>query len=492
MIGETIAIMVVVMVLVLVLSPGRAVGVMIASMLLWPEYMRVPLGVVQMSIPRAAALALVARLMLTGHSRSRNGSGSSAFQWMWLDVVVIAAWVWDVAANVIMSADEVQMVQMVGRVLDTVMMYFAARLALRTMSDFRAAVAPIVLTAIAMGTLGTIEAVTSRSVYEAHYAIAGNPWFEKDAEYRYGFLRARGSASHSIYFGVAMGLLVGILWSLRGVAKSKWLVWIGIAAAFLGGLSSLSSGPQIGLVTLMLCGAFYYIRWAIKPAVALLVFLCVVVEVASNRHFFQLADYLALSSETAWYRGRLMEVAFERVGDYAVAGFGGRTPHAQWGMMIDTRQHVDVVNHFIIVALNGGLASLAMFLTMQVQSIRGCAKVSRLTRRPEARALAFGFACTLIMLMVASLSIGLFGPPLLLTYLLMGSMVSVGMWERAPSTASVTAAEQKRVAGVKRVARTPRVVRRPSAAGGAGVLANAVLTHETSHSVPPGSAPASS
>ncbi len=424
MIGETVAIAVVVIGLVLSLSPGRAVGVIIASMLLWPEYLRMPLGVVQMSIPRAAALALVLRLGLTGAAQGKP------LRWNVIDVVVIVAWAWDVVANLMMQADQTQMIQMTGRVLDTVLMYFAARLALRSPGEWRAAVGPVVLTAIVMGTLGTIESVTSWSAYAKHYAVGGNPWFDKGAEYRYGFLRARGSAAHSIYFGVAMAMLVGLLWSMRGIAKSKGLVWVGIGAAFLGTLSSLSSGPQIAVVTLMLCGAFYYARWAIKPAVAGLVFACVVVELGSNRHFFQLADYLALSSETAWYRGRLMEVAFERVGDYAIAGVGGRTPHATWGMLIDTRQHVDVVNHFIIVALYGGLASLFMFLTIQISAIRGCARVSAWTKQPQIRALAFGLACSLLMLMVASLSIGLFGPPLLMTYLLMGSMVSVGGWER--------------------------------------------------------------
>ncbi|MGE3109783.1 MAG: hypothetical protein AB7G11_15770 [Phycisphaerales bacterium] len=475
MIGQTIAIGVLVVGLVLVLSPGRALGVIVAGMLLWPEYMRVPLGVVQMSIPRAAALALVARLVMTGSMRTVNGAALPPLRLHPADVIVVAAWAWDVVANVFMDADQVQLVQMVGRVLDTAVMYFAARLALRTLSDARAMVGPMVLTAIVMGGLGAIESMTSWSYYEAHYAIAGNPWFDKGLEYRYGFLRAKGSAAHSIYFGVAMALLVGWLWSMRGVAKSAWLVWVGIVAAFVGALSSLSSGPQVALVTLMICGVFYYMRWAVKPAVAALVFLCVVVELASNRHFFQLADYLALSSETAWYRGRLMEVAYERIGDYWLAGVGGRTPHAVWGMLIDTRQHVDVVNHYIIVALYGGLLSLAMYVAVQVMAIRECVKASKRTLIPAERKLAFGLACTLIMLMVASMSIGLFGPPLLLSYLLMGAMVAVGALRVAPA-----AAVTKRVVKRARPMHVEAIgVRGAGASGmGAGVIARAMVEHE--------------
>jgi len=404
------------------LSPGRAIGIIMASMLLWPEYLRVPLGVVQMSAPRAAAMVLVIRLL--------SGARGKSFRWNVVDILICVGWAWDLTANVIMGAGDVQLIMMAGRILDTVMMYLAARLALRDINDFKQLITPLVLTALFMGGMGAFEAIMSRSPYDPLYAFGGNPWFDKEAEYRYGFLRARASTGHAIYFGVVMALLAGILWSLRGMAKSKLVVWIGCGAACVGTLSSLSSGPQIALATLLICGAFFYIPWAIRPAQIALVSLCILVEFASNRHFFQLADYIAISSETAWYRGRLMEVAAERIGEYWFAGVGDNTPN-HWGMLIDTRLHVDVVNHFIIVALYGGLFSLFCYSAVLIMAIRGCARAWRSPDR-AVRTLAFGLSCTLISLMVASMSIGLFGPPLITTYLLIGSMVSVGVRYAVP------------------------------------------------------------
>lgn len=400
----------------LTVKPGRAVGVIVLSMLLWPEYLRVPMGIVQMSAPRAGALALVCRLLVTG--------GPGGFRWTVVDTLVCAGWAWDLTANLVMGAGEAQLISMVGRALDTVVVYFAARLALRGPGDVRLLAGPLALAAIAMGAAGALEAATGRSLYEGLYAYGGNPWFDKDAEYRFGFLRAKGSTSHAIYFGVAMALLVGLLWSLRAVAKSRTLVWLGCGAALVGALSSLSSGPQIALAVLFICASFTLAPWAIRPALGGLVVLCAMVETLSHRHFYQLIDYLALSSETAWYRARLIEVAVSRLPEYWLAGVGDRWPH-HWGALIDTRLHVDVVNHYIIVALYGGLPSLACYVAVQAITLAGCARAASRAADTGTRRLAFGLCCTLIALMVASMSIGLFGPPLLLSSLVIGAMSSL-------------------------------------------------------------------
>src|ERR1043166_1938838 len=73
----TIAVAVVASIAALVLRPGRATGVIVMSMLLWPEYLRVPMGLAQMSAPRIAAFFLAARMV----------AGDPLPRWRWADVV---------------------------------------------------------------------------------------------------------------------------------------------------------------------------------------------------------------------------------------------------------------------------------------------------------------------------------------------------------------------------------------------------------------------
>jgi hypothetical protein len=424
------------MVAMLLLSPGRALGVIIASMLIWPEYLRIPVGLAQMSVPRLAALALIARMLVRG--------GPTQVRWNWIDAVIALGWVWDLAANQVEGGDPTQSTYMIGRVFDTVCMYFAARLSLRGERDYAGLFVPTAIAGVALGILGVMEAAMSRSLYEHLYAYGGPAWFDKDAEYRYGFLRARASTGHPIYFGMAMTVVTGMVYAMRGSTRWRSVWAFAVAVSLLGLLSSLSSGPQLALVVLLITSCFMYAKRLIRPAVVALLVLCTFVELASNRHFYQLIDYLAMNSETAWYRGRLLEVAISHLSEYWAFGVGAQWPH-HWGAEIDTRLHVDVVNHYIIVALYGGLPSLACYVGAIVGSVRAAAMVASSGPSSETQRLGFGLACTLIAIAVASMSVGLFGPPLLLTYILMGSMVAlpaaVGLGHARHSEAMLSAPE---------------------------------------------------
>jgi hypothetical protein len=412
----TVALALAAVVAVLLLRPGRALGVIIASMLIWPEYLRIPVGLAQMSVPRMAALALIARMLVRG--------GPTQVRWNWIDAVIALGWVWDLVANQVEGADLTQTTYMIGRVFDTVCMYFAARLSLRGEQDYADLYVPAAVAGVALGILGAIEATTSTSFYERLYAYGGPAWFDKEAEYRYGFLRARASTGHSIYFGMAMTAVTGMVYAMRGWTRWRSVWALAFAASLLGVLSSLSSGPQLALVVLIITSCFMYAKRLIRPALVGLLVLCAFVELASNRHFYQLIDYLALNSETAWYRGRLLEVAVSHLSEYWAFGVGSQWPH-HWGAEIDTRLHVDVVNHYVLVVLYGGLPSLVCYVGAIAGSVRAAAMVASNGPSPATQRLGFGLACTLIAIAVASMSVGLFGPPLLLTYILMGSMVAL-------------------------------------------------------------------
>lgn len=396
--------------------PGLALGLVFFWMMAWPEYLRIPMGLAQMSVPRLAALAVITRAMLIPRSIPLRVS--------WVDACVAAGWVWDLTANMLSNADATTMTFMTGRVFDTVCMYFAARVTIRVPVDIAGIYVPLVWTTLLMGLVGCYEATSGAFLYQRLYDLGAQAWFLKDNEFRYGFLRARGSTGHAIYFGLAMTILTGLLYSMRGFVRSKWLWLLGVAAGLAGALSSLSSGPQIAVVVLWGASMFYYARRLIKPCFWMFVGLCVLVEFVSNRHFFSLVDYLALSSETAWYRTRLIEVAAAHWSEYWLTGVGGHPVH-HWGAEIDGRLHADIVNQFIIVALFGGLLSLTLYTAAFLGAGRAAASVLVSETTIDIRMFGFGIVCTLIAVGVSGMAVGLFGPPLLLTYILLGTSISL-------------------------------------------------------------------
>lgn len=406
-------------------SQGGALGVLCMSMLFWPEYLRVEMGLAEMSVPRLLALALLVKFFVRdGLDRIRPNR---------IDAFVLAIWLWTVLASVLAGSEMAQTTQMIGRGFDTVLMYFVARFALHSAEDVRAMGWGLVLTALTMCVVGVVEAITYSSPYSSMIGYMTWSFVEKGDEFRLGLMRAQASTATHIYFGMTMMVILGMLWAVRGFMGRSLPFRLSIPAAFLACLSSLSSGPWLGVATLAAMNWFERRTWLIRPAVYGVLFACVAMEAISNRHFYNLIDYLALDPHTAWYRTRLIEVAASQWRDFWIFGVGSDWPH-DWAELIDGRDHVDVVNHFLIVALFGGLPAVILYVATHVMAIRRSAQAWRLDADEARRKALFGLSVVLLALDFSSLSVGLFGPVLLMSHVLLGAMVSLAMaWEQVPT-----------------------------------------------------------
>lgn len=415
--GPTIIISVLCVIAALVATPARAMCVLIVGMVAWPDYLRIEMGLSQMSVARFTAIALLIRLMM---SPRRAGLKLHLVDWL-----VIIWWVWDVIANMLAGAESSHVNWTIGRAMDTVFPYFCARLAFQSMSDLRECFWPMAMLAAFNCLAGVYESVTFGSPYERLFAYHEWIWMSKEGEFRLGFLRAKAGFAHAIYWGMANVLLAGLLLAIRPLAPARWAGWLAFSCAVVAALTSLSSGPMGAIVILVLCAAISAVPSLIRPAIWTTIGMCIFFEAVSNRHFFQLIDYLALNKSTGWYRAKLIEVAAARWHEYWAVGVGGRWPH-HWGMLIDGRQHVDVVNNYIIVALSGGLVGMLLFAAVQVRSMIHGVRGYRATSGSRRKVFA-GLVSTLVAVMCASMSVGLYGPPNTMGFIHVGIMTSLGL-----------------------------------------------------------------
>jgi hypothetical protein len=395
-------------------NAGVAFGLLVMSVLIWPEFLRVPIAIIQMSVPRFVAIVLLFKYVAGGRGRTNGRSD--------VDRLVLSVWVWTVVASVLAGAEFSQTSQMIGRGLDTVLMYYVARMALSTDADMKGFYRVLAATAMLMCVLGVYEAITWKSPYHRFVDVAAR--IQGYSEIRFGMLRAQGSAQNSIYFGLAMSVILGMVWSFRGYTVSRTIGHLIALSALMAALSSLSSGPWLAVAALAVFNFYYQkVHW-IKPTLWLLLVLATIVEVASNRHFYQLIDYLALDPHTAWYRTRLLEIAVSQWRDYWLVGVGSDWPH-HWAGLLDGRQYIDVVNNFVIIALYGGAPALVLFVSGHVVAIKMAVKRLNGEIKVERRMIVFGLAATLLAIDFASLSVGLFGPSLLLSHIVLGLLVSL-------------------------------------------------------------------
>ena len=394
---------------------GTGLGLVIMSMLIWPEYLRVPFGLAEMSVPRITALFLLVKIFMMGrHRRVEYGA---------VDKIVVLVWVWTLFANVMADASSSQMTQMIGRFFDTVLMYFIARLSLTSIEDMKATYVPLAITALIMGGLGAYEAITTYSPYSNMISYRSWSWINKPPESRYGFMRAQASTSVPIFFGMAMMLLAGWLWALKGYVNNIFFHFVVVLAAILASLSSMSSGPWIACFMLIILRFYQGREKLIKPSLYALIFLAILLEVISNRHFYNLIDYIALNSQTAWYRTRLLEIGVANLHEYWLFGVGSEWPH-HWAKQLDGRGHIDIVNHFLIVALQAGLPGMFLYICMHYLALKHTIGIWKNSQEAAQKKLIFMLAITLIALDASSMSVGLFGPPLLMSYLLIGAIMS--------------------------------------------------------------------
>jgi hypothetical protein len=413
MTGVTFLIFAVFAVPVLIVRPATAVGLLIASMLVWPEYLRIPMGPALMSAPRLIALVLLMRLIVN------RPPGLAPLHR--IDVLVFAGWLWTLIATFATGSETWHVSQMIGRVFDTVLMYAVARLAFVNPDDWGRIALPLALTTLFMTAAGVLETLDVYHLYanlEAYRPFEGFE-FEKGDEYRLGLLRAKASLSVHIYFGMAMVILAGVHWSMRSYARYPLSGKTAALIAAVGALTSMSSGPWLALAVVIILNSYYYYPRLIKPSLIGFALFCGFLETASNRHFYYLIDYLALDGGTAWYRARLLEVAVAQLHEYWLVGYGAQLPN-HWGALIDGRLHLDVVNQFVVVALYGGLPALIALVWSHGAAVRRCVVFWRRTEDIRIRQVVFGLAAALISLDFASMSVSLYGPPLLMSYVLLG------------------------------------------------------------------------
>ncbi len=398
--------------------PGMAFAILIASMLVWPDYLRIPVGPAWMSISRFVAFAIIIRMLSSGRGKE--------FRFCSLDGLIIVDWVWVIFSTLGAENNTATIVRSFGTGMDTALLYFAARLAIQNEQDVKDAVALLSFTAIYMASIGVIENFTNNSPYRS--LISYRPWETEFGvvpdEKRLGLYRARASSSIHIYFGLTMAMVFGIIVAGRAYVGSFFSRTLGPVGGFLATFSSMSSGPWISLILFLFFSRFVNYSLYIKKTLFLVMLTLLGLQFVMNRDIHYLVSYISLNAHTAWYRAKLIDVSIVNLHEYWLFGYGTKSPH-HWGAMIDGRPLVDMVNHFVLKAATSGVIGFVIFLSISVVAIRYIMAAWKNTKNAKYRKMAFTLGALLIGVNVAIWSVSMYGTPLKMYYILIALIVSV-------------------------------------------------------------------
>jgi len=435
----TLTIAILTSLLVFCTKPVWSLVIYCAVMAWYPSYLTVKLGTIDFSACRIVILAIFTNLFLRTNLLKH-------YRFIWLDKLVIIYFTAQLIAGAATTPIMILLENRAGAIFDMVLPYFAVRIILKTKEQYLTLLKAVMVVAAPLAILGLYQSITSHNIVGSLKDYAAWETGGQSSTMRYGLYRATVTFSHPIMFGLFFAMFGPVCVGLfRSVSRNRRLYAVGIALMGVGAFSSLSTGP---LLAALLAGgflAFYRWRKNWKPVLTIIIVMCGILEVISNRHFYDVLGDFSLKSSAVWYRSKLVDVALFEGGmsGHWITGYGFMDPN--WGPKIDGRGISDVVNHYLVILCRYGLVGLIPFLVMIVAAIKKLVQSYNICNTKSNRWLVWCLSAALFGILGAMNSVMLFGAPVTIFYVMVSLCSLMPTIVRQPSLQSFKSKTVKRI-----------------------------------------------
>lgn len=415
--GVTLLISMIASVIVFATKPIWSLVVYCAALAWYPDYLTVKIGTIDFNAARIVILAIYANLFLRTNLPRR-------FKFILLDKLVVIYFLCQILVGAVTTRSLMGFLEnRAGAIFDMVLPYFAVRMIVTSRKEYLTLIKSILIVAAPLAIVGFYQCITGHNPFGFFWKY--HAWKTGSAKLppvRYSFFRANVIFHHSIMYGLFFAIFGPVCAGILGHAKKyKTVYWIGLGLMGVGIFSSMSSGPILTGLLSVLFIAFYRWRKYWKIATIIVVIMCGLVEISSNRHFYDVLGGFTLNPSTAWYRSKLITVALFEGGmsGHWFTGFGhGVEPG--WGPKIDGGNSTDMVNHYLYVLSCYGLAGFVPFVAMNIEAIKKLIDAHKASIRDSDKWLIWCLSGALFGLAGALVSVSLFGQPTTAYYMMIG------------------------------------------------------------------------
>jgi len=415
--STTLLISVIACVLILVSRPIYALAIYIGVLLLYPSYLVITLGTIDISVGRFAVGVLLLRCFLDTKIRSQ-------FLWSGMDTLVTLSMLVYVTVFSIALPLPVALESQSGFLMDTWFAYMVARFIITDQSKLVTFTKVIGIVLIPLAIIGVYESITGCQIFFLLRRFC--PWIgaiHESYEPRFGFYRAVGPFNHPILFGGVFAIFLPFLYYLR-YQRDSWhtLGYVFTVVALIGAMSSVSAGSWVMVIIILLALAMEQQKHWVKPLLLAFVALCVLIGVASNRPFYHvLVSYLNPLGGTGWHRAKLLDVAIMHINEWWLSGYGDQDPG--WGHYLGMGR-TDITNQFILAGVKYGIWGVIALCSVLVATFRGLSRAYKRSINPEMKSLYWFLGALMFSVAVTWFSVTFFGQLESIFYFVLGIIAS--------------------------------------------------------------------
>lgn len=335
-----------------------------------------------------------------------------------LDRVLIAWGVWTVCSCCFHEDIVSALVFRLGMVLNILGFYFLIRVFVQDRESFLRVCKIIIIALIPIAIEMTYEAKTGRNFFSVFGGVSDF------SDIRGGKVRAQGPFDHSILAGTVGAVclpLALLLWK-----SSRHLALLGLVATLCMVLASRSSGPAMTVIFVVIgLGLWRFrkymrlIRWSAVLGV-------LVLAMVMNAPVYYILDRIDITGHsTGWHRAALIQGAITHVDDWWLGGTDYTrdwTPEAGYD-----KNDTDITNHYIRMAVWGGLPMMVLFIWSLVITFRMVSKALRDNRSApfQVQFLFWTLGCILFGHITAMVSISYFDQTVFFLYFVLAAVATL-------------------------------------------------------------------
>ncbi len=251
--------------------------------------------------------------------------------------------------------------------LEVVLPYYVMTRGIRSMADLRFVATYFALACIFMASIGVTESAIQRLIYAPLQGIYGQQWQASQGLMRGGMLRVQSVTPEPIILSFIMIAGIGT-WAWLSDRQWRRPVNLAINVVFLVAMvSTWSRGPLLGLV--LWAGSMIALRWCSARVytiglIGILIAGVIIKASGEDQVIFDALRALSGSTQqefaTIEYRRQLLDAALALIKQSPALGVANYMSYLQ--AFKQGEGIVDLVNTYLIVALNTGLIGLTLYI----------------------------------------------------------------------------------------------------------------------------------